>query len=1018
MSSFETTSAVSIGKNIRSAKVEEKRLTEKGLTQLLTTFQRTDTKTSASYITPGVFRNNHRSGSNHKSSSMLALDFDAIPESVPEFRARLKRADLHNFILHSTFSHTSVEARLRLFIILSRQVSTEEYTVLVDYVAGKIGLLVDPCSRSPAQAMFLPCAKPGAEVHSHVELGDSLDVDSIDINVEERQHKLPDKGSEEFNPRRPLSDTERGQFQTECDAYPAEECDWQRWWEFVVIKHHQFNGSHEARDMCQSWSAKSSKHDPREIPRIWKTLKRKPHEKKLGFTRLKERIEERGGACQEFVDDLLSQASQVDSTDAYASFCKRIASIHTCILINEQRDAVADKLHSSYGQSNDLSIGEILSDLKYSDGSPDHRKAARKKRFDYKHRVDEAQTESELDTIMEELASDSALSALDDIPELHAPINKARNRLGLTMRSGPQLTKQLQAIKKRTGFDDSDTDAELQLVDHYVCLTSWYRSKDRLELMLPKQFTHDKECDLALSDPAFEQMLRRDAYDLHKVILDDRQVQRILASLDALISDVPSHDVCMRYAQLENGDIAIDTIWGDGSVIIVKADGSGWDITNDCDARFRRCSGALPLPRVQKGDVGDLKPLWRLLPGMSLHEKILVLSRMHESRRPLAITPGLAYVSDPGVGKTNRLKVKNRLIDPRDGYLTSKPRRYDDMAMILANNSCVAFDNVTALNNDFQNLICSAVTGGFYTKRMHHKNTQTVSVNLSCDVCIGTVDPKSLTNADALSRFIRLSPKPFSDGHAWSEDEWEQYLRQNESAIFVALLEQLSTVLDQRAKSKIKSSHRLSDYVITGEVVRILLGCDIPFEKILRQNQQPSLDDAFQDNVFLQTLVDMVYVRGVPFVTNCTALLYTVERYWQWIHDMPRTISMPDKPKCNSVVGRMLRDNLDVFSSLGVTVEKMPTGKLRPYRFFLNSAAEIKRIGNCPNAGRDLLTHSVYDVIEKADFKIQRTDEEWDLILAEFDRNDSNDRDNVVPFKKASFQSTANEQNERKGDIQ
>ena len=306
MSALVPTYKLSIGSGKKTAKVKAKQATLKQLEKALTTHNRRAVK-DGPYIVPAVFTNNHRSEANHKGSFAITLDYDSTELSAIECLQRISGAlPCTTFVIYSTFQHCSENVRLRLVIVLSRLVSADEYRQLADIVAAKIGIPIDPCSVCPVQAMYLPAALPGSDVFSHVEPGNLLDVDAIDLSSITPVCSVDDFDDDLDS--YPLNDCERIQLQAILDAYPAQGLDWHQWWYLTVIVYHMFRGSPDARNMCTTWSAKSDKHDSRDISRRWPTYKRKSHEKKLGRTRLKKLIVERGGPHSVCMDNLLSIA--------------------------------------------------------------------------------------------------------------------------------------------------------------------------------------------------------------------------------------------------------------------------------------------------------------------------------------------------------------------------------------------------------------------------------------------------------------------------------------------------------------------------------------------------------------------------------------------------------------------------------------------------------------------------------------------------------------------------------------
>ena len=148
-----------------------------------------------------------------------------------------------------------------------------------------------------------------------------------------------------------------------------------------------------------------------------------------------------------------------------------------------------------------------------------------------------------------------------------------------------------------------------------------------------------------------------------------------------------------------------------------------------CDVHFRRVPGArrnaIRMLRATKAISSYCGISGRVCPMM---KRSCLLPMSTNVKGPTTPTPILTVASKyPGVGKNLQApSALSEIDDPCDGNLIVKPRRYDDFAMSLAKYYTLNWDNASPIIwTQFSDMACNACTGGFYEKRLHHKNRET-----------------------------------------------------------------------------------------------------------------------------------------------------------------------------------------------------------------------------------------------------------------------------------------------------
>lgn len=124
------------------------------------------------YLTAG-----RRKAANVLNRSVITLDADfATPELWGDFTLMYDCAAC----VYSTHSHTPQVPRLRLIVLLSREVQPDEYEAVARRVAGTLNIeLFDPTTFQPERLMYWPSTSKDGEFIYEVQDGPALDVDEV-----------------------------------------------------------------------------------------------------------------------------------------------------------------------------------------------------------------------------------------------------------------------------------------------------------------------------------------------------------------------------------------------------------------------------------------------------------------------------------------------------------------------------------------------------------------------------------------------------------------------------------------------------------------------------------------------------------------------------------------------------------------------------------------------------------------------------------------------------------------------
>jgi hypothetical protein len=212
-----------------------------------------------------------RADGNITTRTVATLDFDAPTGTLEEISFALELTMPCAFVAYSTFRHTPETPRIRLCVPLSRPVNEHEHRVIVNEIVRLVDIgAVDPCSFVMSQLMFLPSHKQGVTPWSMRRDGAAWDCG--EPSVEAPVVEGDDFGDLEAMVAAEPKDMSMAEVDALLENYPAEGKEYDEWVRVGMALYHQFRGSEDGWDRWATWSALSSKHEPRQMRTKWRSF--------------------------------------------------------------------------------------------------------------------------------------------------------------------------------------------------------------------------------------------------------------------------------------------------------------------------------------------------------------------------------------------------------------------------------------------------------------------------------------------------------------------------------------------------------------------------------------------------------------------------------------------------------------------------------------------------------------------------------------------------------------------------
>lgn len=329
-----------------------------------------------SYLVGGAFASSERKEQNLLFRSLLTLDIDDVDMSIDDLTFLLVTRIDSAFVAYSTFSHQPNKPRIRVIIPLSRNLTPDEYREFARDYGSSLDIPLDPCSFIPNQFMYMPTCPDLSVAWSYVQDGDALPVpDTIAIAPVSDGDDL-----ETALANQPL-DLSDDMVDAYLAAYDPDVLEYDQWLVVGAALHHQYQGDQdEGYGRWLAWSERSSKHDPKQMQKKWKSFGNSTrvvtfasviHAVKLA-TGDSIKAPDRpavGSVESKAFEKLAEAAAAVEDMESYDTFKKRIQRMTLAVLPLDKRSLLAAEVYEAWGKERGLTKTDIKSQLKPSKGT-------------------------------------------------------------------------------------------------------------------------------------------------------------------------------------------------------------------------------------------------------------------------------------------------------------------------------------------------------------------------------------------------------------------------------------------------------------------------------------------------------------------------------------------------------------------------------------------------------------------------------------------------------------------------
>lgn len=279
--------------------------------------------------------------------------------------------------------------------------------------------------------------------------------------------------------------------------------------------------------------------------------------------------------------------------------------------------------------------------------------------------------------------------------------------------------------------------------------------------------------------------------------------------------------------------------------------------------------------------------------------------------------PILQVYGEKGSAKSTCLKKIQDLIDPHTTELYALQPKVNEVAICLASNFMVCFDNVSRIPMDISDLFCRACTGGIQSSRKLYTNNTQSLLELKSIICFNGTS-QNIVRSDLADRTLflqleRIDPEKMKSEHVMKA-EWEKDLPQ----FFGALCTVVSGVLEDKEPIQIPSPIRLCDfYEIAVKAGRQFGFSEEEVYKAFEANKKAVNDAILSENTILTIIYELMYSKGFRDVTYKDTMTnfyrdlkeFALEEYW---------IDRRNFPGSASHLSRKLNENKSNLEEMGI----------------------------------------------------------------------------------------------------
>jgi hypothetical protein len=286
--------------------------------------------------------------------------------------------------------------------------------------------------------------------------------------------------------------------------------------------------------------------------------------------------------------------------------------------------------------------------------------------------------------------------------------------------------------------------------------------------------------------------------------------------------------------------------------------------------------------------------------------------------------PVLVVLGEQGSAKSTLLRVLRALVDPNKAPIRSLPRDERDLMIAASNGWCLAFDNLSHLQDWQSDALCRISTGGGFAARELYSDQDETILDVQRPIALNGIEEVATRN-DLLDRSITVYLPSIPKERRQPEKRFWQDFDRARPAILGAILDAVSTALANEATVTLDGHPRMADFaqwIVAAEPA--LPWQSGAFLSAYIGNQRDANDLTLEASPVAQSVLKLMQERAAAWIGSATALLSALEEVTD--EKVRRQKSWPGSGQTLSNQLRRLAPNLRV-AGVDVTFGRAHGGK-------------------------------------------------------------------------------------------
>ena len=289
--------------------------------------------------------------------------------------------------------------------------------------------------------------------------------------------------------------------------------------------------------------------------------------------------------------------------------------------------------------------------------------------------------------------------------------------------------------------------------------------------------------------------------------------------------------------------------------------------------------------------------------------------------------PILVVAGEKGAAKSTLVRMIRAIVDPSARAAITMPTKLSDLSINLANNYMPCYDNIDSISADKSDLLCTASTGGGFSKRTLYTDADETVVNFQRCVTLNGISVVA-TRSDLLDRALIIELQRIDEDERKEESEvWAAFERDRPSMVGGAF-RVLSKAMEIYPQVSLTKLFRMADFCRWGyaiaEAAGIAGGGD-RFLEAYQANIERSNSEAIEAHPVASAVIALMEKRD-SWSGSVADLLATLERIALTERINTR---LKDWPKAAHVLSKRLKEVRSNLGKKGIVFNIRHMGKAK-----------------------------------------------------------------------------------------